>query len=146
MTTYLTATGTTQSGAYPLEYSGGVFGTVPAGAGARLPGANPVTIPIFNQGVNSLSLYPSAGDKIGTNGVNVAVSVAANTGVTLSTFDTALTPPPRTWFLSAGAVGATGPTGSTGSTGSTGPSGGPTGATGATGPTGPTGATGPTGP
>lgn len=159
------ATGTTQADATPITIQDTVFTTVPFGSGCRLPGPIGATITIFNQGANTLTVYPGAGDRIGSTAINAGVSVATNSSATFSCFDSALTPAPRTWNQSSGGssgsgatgpTGPTGPTGATGVTGATGPGGagsvgatgptGPTGITGATGPTGVTGATGATGP
>lgn len=133
----LTARGTDQASAYQIVSSGAAFSTVASGTGCRLPGASATQVRIYNEGANTLLVYPGPGDQIGANTVNAAISLVAGSSLSLECYDTALSGQPRQWHLMTSGSGATGGAGATGGTGATG-------ATGATGSTGATGATGPT--
>lgn len=96
----LTAKGITPQTAIPLSAQFVSFATVAAGAYARLPGANSNELTVYDDDAsNNLFVIPEAGDRIGTNAVDAAVTVTAGTGVKFATFDTPLTPKPRTWHL-----------------------------------------------
>lgn len=75
-----TATGTTQADAYALTACSTEFTTTASGTGARLPasGLNVTTgdiLAVYNQGANTLLVYPPVGFKIGLAATNAAVSV-----------------------------------------------------------------------
>lgn len=129
-----TSAGINQATAQPISIQESVFTAVPTGTGCRLPSPASFAITIYNQGANTLLVYPAVGDQIGTNGINASVSIAAGSCAVFSSFDGPLTQAPRTWYQQSGdgSVGATGPAG-------------PTGPAGVTGVTGPTGASGPPG-
>lgn len=105
----LTARGLTPQTAIPISGQFVSFSTVVAGAYARLPGANGNEITIYDEDANSnnLLVIPEAGDRIGTNPIDAAVTVVAGTGngVKFSTLDTPLTPKPRTWHMMSGGAG-----------------------------------------
>lgn len=77
-----TATGSAQADAYALTSSSTEFTTVASGTGARLPStASRVVggdiLAVFNQGANTLLVYPPVGFKIGLAATNAGVSVAS---------------------------------------------------------------------
>jgi len=76
----LTATGTGQSDAYALQTSNSQFTTVAASTGAILPSfAQPGDVcRVYNNGANTLSVYPQTGGAINNGATNAAFSVAAN--------------------------------------------------------------------
>ncbi len=85
--TGLTATGATQGTAFLLTSETSVFTTVAASTGARLPAPTDALTPgigdsytVFNNGANSLSVYPPVGFSIGTAAANTALAVPANKG------------------------------------------------------------------
>lgn len=88
--------------AFPLVSQYTSFSAVTAGAYAALPAANANELTVYDEDPsNALLVRPEPGDRIGTNGVDVPYSVAAGTGVKFATFDTPLTPKPRTWHVMA---------------------------------------------
>ena len=94
----VTATGVDQTTAYPLVIQETAFGTVPFGSGCRLPGPNSNEMTVYNEDPsNTLTVYPAAGDRIGTNAVNAGVSVPAGQAAKFACFDNPQTLPPRTW-------------------------------------------------
>lgn len=75
-----TATGSAQSDAFALTTCATEFTTVAASTGARLPaaGLNVVTgdiLAVYNQGAQTLTVYPPVGFKIGLTATNGGVSV-----------------------------------------------------------------------
>ena len=97
----LTATGTTQATAFPIEAVINVFGTVPLNAGAILPEGYSSSIPIqvVNNGANPERVYPFFGDRIATLGVNLPILVPFGGGaVALACFDPVDQSQPRTWW------------------------------------------------
>lgn len=73
-----TATGATQTTAYPLGAVRTKFGVVAAGTGALLPtGAPGDSYMVINYGANSLTVYPPVGGAINGGSVNAGVAVAA---------------------------------------------------------------------
>lgn len=143
------ALGTDLASAYQISVQDTVFDLVPPGTGARLPVPSNQSFTIYNDGANPLLVYPALGDRIAPFAANQPTTIGVNSAITFSSFDTALSVTPRTWYQTSGG-GPTGPTGPTGATGATGPVGvqgasGPTGGPGATGPTGATGPVGATG-
>jgi hypothetical protein len=74
----VTAAGTNQGNATALTAQVNVVTTVSAGTGVRLPCTTGVWQPLFNRGANTVLVYPCSGRQIESNGVNVAVGIAAN--------------------------------------------------------------------
>ena len=79
--TGLTATGSTQAGAYEVTYAKNGFSTVALGTGAVLdsdaaPGDSQV---IYNGGANVLRVYPPSGAAINNLAADAAVLIARNT-------------------------------------------------------------------
>lgn len=77
-----TALGSTQGTAFALSASSTEFTTVAASTGAVLPGTTTRISPgdalaVFNQGANSLTVYPPVGFKIGLTATNGGVAVAS---------------------------------------------------------------------
>lgn len=77
-----TALGSTQGTAFALTVSSTEFTTVAASTGAILPGTTTRispgdTLAVFNQGANSLTVYPPVGFKIGLTATNGGVAVAS---------------------------------------------------------------------
>lgn len=97
MSTGLTAAGTTQGAAFPIVGQQSVFTLVAAGRGCRLPGAYDQTFAIYNEGDNTLLMYPAAGDRIGQHDPNEPISLDVGSSVIFTSTDSALTPTPRTW-------------------------------------------------
>lgn len=79
MATGLTAVGTTQALALPLNSKFNVFGTVAATTSAILPFGVPRTdeVGIRNGGANALTLFPPVGGSINGGAANASVSIAA---------------------------------------------------------------------
>lgn len=78
--TALTATGTTQTDAFPLI--GGTafheFTTVASGTGCRMPVSPlPITVVISNAGAETLNVYPPSGGTIDGGSTDAAVTIAA---------------------------------------------------------------------
>lgn len=80
----LTAAGTTQATAWPIQNEYAEFGTVAAGSGAVLPtsqfigGLTPGdTFTVANMGANALLVYPPVGGKINLGAANAGFSVAS---------------------------------------------------------------------
>jgi hypothetical protein len=82
--TGLTAMGSTQTTALALTNNTlHEFTSVPSSAGAILPvGVTPSTISVFNDGANSLSIYPPTGGSIDGAAANASVALAAGSGAT----------------------------------------------------------------
>ena len=80
LTTGATATGTGASTAYAITAANTVFTTVAAGTGAKLPVTPTVSakdrLHVANNGVNTLSVYPPTGGRLGTATANVPANVA----------------------------------------------------------------------
>lgn len=76
----LTATGSGQSDALTITTSNNQYTTVAASTGAILPSfAQPGdVIRVYNNGANTLSVYPPTGGAINNGSTNAAFSVAAN--------------------------------------------------------------------
>lgn len=77
-----TATGNSQATAFALTASSTEFTTVAASTGAILPGtASRVVggdiLAVFNQGAQTLTVYPPVGGRIGLAATNAGVSVAS---------------------------------------------------------------------
>lgn len=74
----ITATGSTQTDAYPIGASNTVFTTVAASTGGVLPSASSAGDRLFvtNLGANTLSIYPPVGGTINNLSANTAFSVA----------------------------------------------------------------------
>jgi hypothetical protein len=74
--TAVTAAGTTQATATPLDALTSIVTTVPANAGVRLLAAGLYTQTIVNAGANVLNIWPQTGMAIGVGGTaNAAVTV-----------------------------------------------------------------------
>ncbi len=76
-----TATGSTQATAFALTACSTEFTTVAASTGAILPGTGLNVLggdilAVYNQGANTLTVYPPVGFKIGLAATNAGVSVA----------------------------------------------------------------------
>lgn len=78
--TGLTATGSTQSDALALSATNSQFSTVASGTGAILPSyMQPGDYcRVFNNGANTLLVYPVSGAAINNGATNAGFSVAAN--------------------------------------------------------------------
>lgn len=111
----ITSTGSDQASAYPLQIQETVFTSSPPGTGSRLPGPNNNELTIFNEdAVNAHTLWPGAGDSIGTNAANAFVTIAASSAAKIATFDNPQTPQPRTWHMMSSSAGSSGPSGPAG--------------------------------
>lgn len=82
ISTGLTATGTTQPGALALVQNFNEVTTVAANTGVRLPSGASVSvtgleITVWNQGANTLNVYPPTGAQINALGTNIADTIAA---------------------------------------------------------------------
>jgi hypothetical protein len=80
--TGLTATGTTQPGALALVQNFNEVTTAAAGTGVRLPPGTSVSvigleITVWNQGANTLNVYPPTSAQIDALGLNIADTIAA---------------------------------------------------------------------
>lgn len=77
----LTATGSTQAGAYEIRAEKSFFSTVASGAGAILDSAASygATRTIYNGGTNELSVYPPVGSQINALGTNQPMLLAVKT-------------------------------------------------------------------
>lgn len=76
-----TATGTNQATAFVLTANMTIFGTVAASTGALLPsatGSGPYFT--FNNGANTLTVYPATGETINASTANTGYSVSAGKG------------------------------------------------------------------
>jgi hypothetical protein len=71
----LTATGSTQAGAFAIASKYSVFGTVAASTGAILPARGQVFV--SNGGANTLTLYPPVGSSINALAANAGISIPA---------------------------------------------------------------------
>ena len=98
----LTATGTDQSSAYLISAADSVFTNVPPGTGCRLQVPNNQPYTIYNQSVNTLLIYPAFGDCIAPFAKNEPAYLSPNSSFTFSSFSSALTPQPRTWYVTGG--------------------------------------------
>jgi len=106
----LTATGTAQVDALPLAAGANVFSTVASGTGARLFTASDIgdTQTVYNQGANSLNIYPPVGGTIQGLSVNAALAVVTGSATTFQKTNN------TTWqfnteFLPSGIGGVTEP-------------------------------------
>lgn len=82
----LTAAGTTQATAYPMQrMTSQWFSTVAAGAGAIIPTgmAAGEGLRVYNAGANSLTVYPPVGGEINALGANVGISVPSGSSIAL---------------------------------------------------------------
>jgi len=78
----LTATGSTQATALPLTTPSNEITTVAASTGVILPAAGGRVsagdiVAVYNQGANSLSVYPPVGGKIALGSTNAAFAVGS---------------------------------------------------------------------
>jgi len=78
----LVATGTTQADALIIQVSNNQYTTVAAGTGAVIPSFTQPgdVIRVFNNGANTLLVYPPLGGAINNGATNAGFSVAANKG------------------------------------------------------------------
>ena len=110
----LTATGTDLASAYLISASDGVI-SLPmwhlAQAAANSSDNQPRTI--YNQGANTLLVYPAFGDRIVPFAVGQPISLPPNTAFSFSSFSNALTVAPRFWYVTGGTAGVIGPSTST---------------------------------
>ena len=99
----LTATGTTQATAFPIEAINNQFSNVPPNSGMLLPPYYYSNQPIrfINRGAHLGAVYPYFGDQIEAYGVNVPVGVTAGGGLSLVCFDPLAQAQPRTWWIVA---------------------------------------------
>lgn len=95
----LTATGSTQGGAYLLLSRINEFSTVPSGSGCILPtqALPTVEIVVINRGANALNVYPASGGQIESNGTNTASVVAVSGAMTFVCFDES--PNNKQWYI-----------------------------------------------
>jgi len=76
--TGVSAAGTTQATATSLTSNVNVIGTAAASSGVVLPASEAGdVIEVYNQGANSLSVYPLSGENINALSANAAFAVAA---------------------------------------------------------------------
>jgi len=91
----LTAAGTTQGTASNIGASINIITTVAAGTGVILPNAGSLLgsrIIIFNQGANTLNIYPNVGSSIDGGAANIPITLAA--GKLIEVMNTTAT----TWY------------------------------------------------
>lgn len=93
----LVALGLTQKTATQLIAGGNVFTRVDPGGCAILPAPNQNQVLVWNYGANDLKLFPNFGDKIAPLLVNAFITIEAGGSAVFSSFDTELTPVPRSW-------------------------------------------------
>lgn len=100
----LTALGTNQATAFPLlNLANHEFTTVGSSTGAVLPTARLAdSVTVWNGGSNTLSVYPPSGGTVSGGSVNVAYSLAADTGITFFATDL------LTWYPDSAAQAASG--------------------------------------
>lgn len=98
----LTATGTDLASAYLISATDSVFTNVPAGTGCRLPTPSNQPYTIYNYGTNVLLIYPSGGDKIAQLQPGQPIALSPNNSFVFSSFNSALTPLPRQWYVTGG--------------------------------------------
>lgn len=98
----LTATGTNLQTATLISAADSIFRHVAPGTGCRLPAPDNQSRTIYNYSTNVLLIYPAFGDQIAMLGVGVAIALSPNNAMTFSSFDSALTVPPRLWIVITG--------------------------------------------
>lgn len=81
-TTGLTATGSSQADALPIQTTNSEFTTVAASTGAILPAFSQQgdSVFVYNYGANALSVYPPTGGSISNGATNAAFSIGTNKG------------------------------------------------------------------
>lgn len=83
ITTGITAAGSTQATATALTASVNVVSTTAASTGVQLPNCQVGdSVEVYNQGANSLSVYPLTGENINALSANAAFAVAAGKAAT----------------------------------------------------------------
>lgn len=100
VTTDLTATGVTNTDAYPVTHTVNVFTTVALNTGARLPAIDtwkPGWVAVGNLGASNLNVYPAVGEYMDNAAVNVPRSVPSGGGGFLF-FATIRSNGQRTWM------------------------------------------------
>ena len=98
----LTATGNNQASALPISAGDSVFTSVPAGTGCRLPTPSNQPYTIYNQSSGVLLVYPAFGDCIAPLQRNIPMRLPPDNSVTFSSFSSALTVQPRSWYVTIG--------------------------------------------
>jgi hypothetical protein len=91
--TTITASGTTQGDATPLDKSINVVSSAATGSGVVLPSATAgMTIYITNSSANTVIVYPASGATINTGATNASVNLSSNVTVQL------IAPTATQWF------------------------------------------------